>query len=264
MLENEPLEISDKIKKLLDEGKSYPAARSKAYEEYVGEDILSTPNNILAVEYIRALSEVNSKIEPRTLCRKGTNYHDEFSVGDIASASAIREMLQRNDDVQNLLPNKDFVVYDEGMLDVAVISKIRAMKVEELAKINDVTEGLEYRIKEAVMSAKSIDDLCDKIKTKRYPYTKIRRIIFSAFLDITKEITDSEVGYIRPLAMNENGAKILRKIKEESTLDVITKVANYNKTDIAFEMDVLSTDMFSLCGEGPMGMDYKKSPVIVK
>lgn len=264
LLANEPKEISKKIKCLLDNGMSYPAARAEAFSKYVGEGILSEPNNILAVEYIKALLERSSSIEPLTLCRKGTNYHDLFSDGNIASASAIREMLSKNKDTENLLPYNDFKIYDENMLGVALLTKLRTMSLEEIANINDVTEGLEYRIKDAVMSAKNIDDLCNKIKTKRYPMSKIRRIIFSALLGITKSAASSNVDYLRVIAMNETGAKILKEIKKVSELDIVTKVADYKKADTSFELDILSTDIFALCGNESMGMDYKKSPVIIK
>lgn len=264
ILLSEGEEISQKIKSLLDSGMSYPMAREKAYEGHIENGILSKPNNILAIEYIKALMQSGSKIKPVTLARKGTGYHDSFSSENIASASAIREMIFKGEKVDKLVPCDDFRIYDESILNASVISKLRTMTKEELSNINDVTEGLENRIKEAINFAASTDELCNIVKTKRYPMSRIRRIVFSALLGITKDIINEDVNYVRVLAANETGAKIIKEIKEKSEIDIITKVADYKKDSLPFEKDILSTDIFALCGGERMGLDFRKSPVIIK
>lgn len=264
ILLTESKDISAKIKSFLDSGMSYPMAREKAHKGHIESGILSEPNNILAIEYIKALMKNNSKIKPVTLTRKGTGYHDNFSNGNMASASAIRDMIIKGEKIEEFVPRDDFRIYDESMLDASVISKLRTMTKGELSNINDVTEGLENRIKDAINFSSSIDELCNNIKTKRYPMSRIRRIVFSALLGITKDIINEDVNYVRILAMNETGAKILKEIKEKSEFDIITKVADYKKDSLPFKKDILSTDIFALCGREKMGMDFRKSPIIIK
>ena len=258
---NEPAYVSEKIRKFIGEGISYPAARQKAFRGLIDEEILSSPNNILALEYIKALIEIKSSIEPVTVKRYGTDYHDEFAKNGIASASAIRNMIKNQENVNDLIPDDSFEIYDENRLNTALIAHLRMMSEYELSCINDVNEGLENRIKKALAQSLTIEELCENIKTKRYPMSKIRRIAFSSLLGITKQIAECDVNYIRVLAMNSTGAKILKEIKNKSTLDIITKTADYQKDDIAFQKDILATDMFALCSNKKIGMDYIKSPV---
>ena len=253
--------MSEKIRKFIGEGISYPAARQKAFRGLIDEEILSSPNNILALEYIKALIEIKSSIEPVTVKRYGTDYHDEFAKNGIASASAIRNMIKNQENVNDLIPDDSFEIYDENRLNTALIAHLRMMSEYELSCINDVNEGLENRIKKALAQSLTIEELCENIKTKRYPMSKIRRIAFSSLLGITKQIAECDVNYIRVLAMNSTGAKILKEIKNKSTLDIITKTADYQKDDIAFQKDILATDMFALCSNKKIGMDYIKSPV---
>jgi len=261
LLINEPAYVSEKIKKFIAEGISYPSARQKAFEGLIDEEILSSPNNILALEYIKALIEIGSSIEPVTVKRYGTDYHDAFSKNGIASASAIRNMIQNQENINDLTPDDSFEIYDENKLNTALIAHLRMMSEYELSCINDVNEGLENRIKKALTQSLTIDELCENIKTKRYPMSRIRRIAFSSLLGITKEIAESNVNYIRVLAMNSTGAGILKEIKNKSTLDIITKTADYQKNDIAFQKDILATDIFALCCNKKIGIDYIKSPI---
>jgi len=261
LLINEPAYVSEKIKKFIAEGISYPSARQKAFEGLIDEEILSSPNNILALEYIKALIEIGSSIEPVTVKRYGTDYHDAFSKNGIASASAIRNMIKNQENINDLTPDDSFEIYDENKLNTALIAHLRMMSEYELSCINDVNEGLENRIKKALTQSLTIDELCENIKTKRYPMSRIRRIAFSSLLGITKEIAESNVNYIRVLAMNSTGAGILKEIKNKSTLDIITKTADYQKNDIAFQKDILATDIFALCCNKKIGIDYIKSPI---
>lgn len=261
LLINEPEYVSEKMKKFIGEGLAYPDARQKAFDGLINEEILSSPNNILALEYIKALIETESSIKPVTVKRYGTDYHDEFVKNGIASASAIRKMIKNKKPITELTPDYSFEVYEESKLNTALIAHLRMMSEYDLSCINDVNEGLENRIKEALKYSLTIDELCENIKTKRYPMSKIRRIVFSALLGITKDIAKSDVNYIRVLAMNSTGAKILREIKSKSSLDIITKTADYKKDDVSFQKDILATDMFALCSDKKMGMDYTKSPI---
>ncbi len=263
LLVSEPPQISAKIKEYVSEGMSFPLARERAFEGHINSDILSNPNNILAVEYIKALYEQKSNIEPFTIKRYGTGYNDKETFKNIASASAIRNMVTKGEDVKSYMPYPDFDVYYPFLLDGAVIANLRIMGTQKIAQINDVGEGLENRIKEAAMQAVSVDELCDMVKTKRYPMSKIKRIVYSSLLGITNEIAQKTPDYIRVLGMNNTGKEILRDIKDKSDLNIITKVADYKGDSIVFKKDILSTDIFSICGGKRAGQDYITSPVVV-
>lgn len=263
ILENEPDEISEKIKQLVSSGVSYPSAREKAYEGAINDGVLSTPNNILAVEYIRALKRLDSSIKPVTLKRIGAGYHDT-QTKDIASASGIREAISQNKDISKLMPYPEFDIYTTEALDTALTAKLRLMTAEELSCINGVSEGLENRILAAAMVNSTIDDIANAIKTKRYTMTRIKRILMSVLLDMTYELCESRVGYIRVLGMTSVGSEILRSVKRNSELDIITKVADCKMNDI-FKADIKAQNIFTLCGNKKNGnIDFITSPVIIK
>lgn len=263
LLFKEPPEISEKIKEHISEGMSFPSARAKAFSDVLDDDILSSPNNILAVEYIKALYELKSNIEPFTIKRYGAGYNDKEVYKNIASATAIREMVIKGGDIKKYTPNPDFDVYFPFLLDSAVIANLRIMGTQKIAQINDVNEGLENRIKEAAMHTTSVEELCNMVKTKRYPMSKIKRIVYSSLLGITKEVAQITPDYIRVLGMNDTGKEILRDIKDKSDLNIITKVSDYKNDSIVFKKDILATDIFSICGGKKAGWDYTTSPVVV-
>ncbi len=260
---DEPPEVSQKIKEYISEGMSFPSARAKAFCDVLDDDILSNPNNILAVEYIKALYELKSSIEPFTIKRYGAGYNDTEVYKNIASATAIRQMVIKGEDVKDYMPDTEFDVYFPFLLDGAVIANLRMMGTQKLAQINDVNEGLENRIKEAAMQATTVDELCNMVKTKRYPMSKIKRIVYSSLLGITKEVAQEKPDYIRVLGMNNTGKEILRDIKNKSDLNIITKVSDYKGDNIVFKKDILATDIFSICGNKKALMDYTTSPIVV-
>ena len=265
----EPKEVSEKIRTLTGEGMSYPKAREKAFSGIIDEDILCEPNNILATEYIKALISINSKINPETIVRYKTGYHDKNPVGKFASASAIREMISNNDDYKLYVPDNTFGlyenIYDTKLLSNILVYLIRTKSAQQISKINDVTEGLENRIKSAVFEKNDFFEIAEFIKTKRYTLTKIKRILLSLILGIEKNDAKNPPEYIRVLGMNKKGADLLSRIKKKSDLPIITKTADFKGFNKSFETDILAADIYSLCcGKNQMGKDYKTSPIIAK
>lgn len=264
LIENEPPEISQTIKQLIDSGISYPAARERAYADKVPAGILSEPNNILAVEYLRALIRLGSKITPLTIKRHGAGYNDTAPHDGTASASAIREMLKNGADAHEFtsysgIPN------DLSLLDSAVAAKLRLMTAHELQAINDVSEGLENRILRAAAEHSTIDAIAESIKTKRYTMSRIRRILISSLLGITSDMSSHMPDYIRVLAMNETGKAVLKELKNRSALPIITKTADYKGGSPLFDMDLRATDIAALCeAENKKGgRDYTTSPAVI-
>lgn len=264
LLENEPEEASEKIKRLTGEGMSFPKAREQAFGKFMTSNLLSQPNNILAIEYIRAIKRLKSTIKPVTIKRLGAGYNDVLTEKN-ASAAGIRERIKFGEQYGHLTPYSDFDIYKTELLDTAVVAKLRMSSCEELSKINGISEGLENRVISAALKYSSIEEIAAAVKTKRYTRTRINRILISAFLGLTKELCDMPVNYLRILGMNKNGADIIKEIKKKSDLSIITKAADYKKDDVVFNADINAQNIFSLCGKKKTGnTDFVTSPIIYK
>lgn len=240
-------------------GGYYPRAVEAAVREVYGNEVaqvLSSPNNILAVEYIRALR--GSGISPLPIKRVGASHDSSISEGTTASASHIRELLRSQGSAERFLPSlPNKITYPEN-LDRAVLYRLRTMSAEELKKLPDVFEGLENRIIEAARVCGSVDELVAAVKTKRYTHARLRRIITCAFLGITGELQAKEAGYVRVLGFTDAGAEMLRSC----TAGVVTSAAKYLKTDgrdnEVFKKDILATDLAALAFDevGNCGSDF--------
>lgn len=216
--------IKPELDRLLAGGMTFAAARTEAVRSVYGDaaaDVLCMPNNALAVEYIRALKRLDSRIEPVGIRREGA-VHDSWELsGDIASATAVRHMLVdgRLDEAGRYIPAFTRITLGEQMkegkvpadlrrCERAILSRLRSMTREQLARLPDISEGLENRIFDCARSACSLEELYDAIKTKRYSHARIRRIVLSAFLGLRAEHAD-RVRYLRLLGMNERGRRLL-------------------------------------------------------
>ncbi len=264
---NEPPEVSAKIKQFMSIGMNYPSARDKAFGEILNSDILSSPNDILAIEYIRAASECNAGFEFIPITRTGASHDSNNTTDTIASASEIRRRMRNGENTKSLIPYSDKLhIYDSSLLDTAVIAKLRTMDINELKNINDVSEGLENRIKKATAECDNITDLCMAVKSKRYTLSRIRRIIWSAMLGLTKELCSLSPDYLRILGMNDTGKVLLKEMKASSSLPVITKAANFSGSRI-FDINSAAEDIFSLAAPSPAlrkgGRDITISPVVI-
>lgn len=229
----------EKIKPLLDkhlsEGKLFAAARTEAVQEVYGDpiaEILCSPNNTLAVEYIRALNRINSKIVPVGVNREGAEHNSVEASGAFASATAIRQMLSRGrtDSASKFMPCSSVEILNEcisrgtapaniELCERAILSRLRGMTRNQLAQLPDISEGLENRIFNCVRTALSLDELYHSIKSKRYSHARIRRIILSAFVGL-RDVHSQNVPYIRILGMNARGRNLLSETN--TTLPVIS------------------------------------------
>ncbi len=257
-------EFSHALEKYLNQGLSFPAARQRAVSDITNSELdglLSLPNDILAIEYIYALNNLNSPIKPFAVKRKGVEHHGENPVGEMCSASALREMLFSGGDAFKYIPRNAAGIFNEeiqkelapcnfGGLEKAVLYKLRTMSVKDFSLLPDVGEGLEYRIYEAVRSSKNLSEILEKVKTKRYTHSRIRRIILCAFLDIKKADVIRSVPYIRVLGFNEKGAGLLKVAKEKSALPIVTKPSDFNflndDAKALFSLECNARDIFAL------------------
>lgn len=268
LFEAQEIVFSKVFKNLVSEemknGLSYPAARSEVLKKHYHDidcDLISRPNNILALEYLNSLKILKSKIEPKTLTR---NF-------DFISASEIREKISNNEDISPYVPQKsDGKAYDKNAFDTIVSYHFRKETAENLKTIADVAEGLENRFIKCSNSTFGFDDLSEAVKTKRYTKTRIDRIIINALLGITDSDTEKPPRYARVLAFNDTGAKIINEIKENSSVPVITKLTDFvnsENSDLVkmLEKDILATDIYSLLTcEKSGGKDFTTSPLYIK
>lgn len=287
----EPPEYKAILKHELDKGLPYPKARENAVLMYLNNirkyaNILSCPNNILAIEYIKALKYLKSKMEYITVKRIGTDYNSSKTYKNFASASAIREKFNTKQDILEFMPKSSYNIIQNRLkygqyvnniktFEKEILYKLRTMSVEEIADIQDVSEGLENKIKKAANSCNTLDELIEKIKSKRYTLTRINRILLYCLFDITKQdILESyrRKPYIRVLGMNDNGRMLISNIlKNNKNLPVITSLKKFEEKNTnkfyqyLLEKDVLATNIYTLGykDHSMANLDYTKKLLIV-
>ncbi len=279
---DEPKAFTELLKKNLSLGNSFPKARQDALIKYLGKDLdlESKPNNILGIEYLKALYNCNSTIKAETIQRIKNDYNDANLTGDISSATAIRQAIKKNHVIENIrdsVPSstydsinkfKNELVFKKDFEDL-IFYKIRSISKKELSKIHDVNEGLENRIKDKALHCNNLKELILEIKSKRYTYTRIQRILFKTLLNIEDSDVKHEPRYLRILGFNKNGQKIIRELNESSDLPIITNLKNYEAQDAIarqmIEKDILATNIYQLTKNKKTGnLDYLNSPVIIK
>lgn len=257
-------EVNKEIKAELEKGISYPTARMNAVKNLFSEeyaDIISKPNNILGIEYIKALIRLNSNIEPETVARKGCGHDSKEINGDILSASAIRELVLNRQPIEKFLPenvmriinsakNSSQFPADFKKLETAIIASLRQKTSKDFENIPDVSEGIENRIIASAKTATNLEELYMNAKTKRYTHSRIRRIILYSFLGITKNYYNELPQYIKVLGFNSTGKKILRKAKDCSKLPIVMSASDIKKlsveTQSLYELECRSTDLFNM------------------
>lgn len=276
-------DFDELVSKLIEKGVSYPVAREQAVCELYGKEmaeILKNSNDILGVEYIKGLFEINSDLAVRTIKRTGAQHDSAFGTENIRSASHIRTFIDDLETVSSFLPKETLGILEDAKNSGSLIDykkyesslmfKLRTMSVEDFRNLPDVSEGLEYRIYEAVRNSISYDELLEKIKTKRYTLSRIRRILLFAYLDVTKELLETPVPYIRVLGFNEKGASILKECKEKCALPIITRAADLKNLSSdgkrIFDLECKARDLYSLCLQKPdvCGKEMTEKITIVK
>lgn len=249
----------------LNEGLSFPAARQKAVQDMRGEvfaDAVSTPNDILGIEYIKAINKNKFVITPFAVKRIGVSHDSKDVFENICSASTIREMMKNETDFSSFMPREAAEIFlnairngkalwDFSVIDKAILFKLRTLGADDFKQIPDVSEGLEFRFVEAVRTSVTLSEVLEKVKTKRYTHSRLRRIALNAFLGITRDDIYEKVPYIRVLGFNSRGAQILKDAKNKAKLPIVTKVSDMKNlnTDAqrAFDLECRARDLYSLC-----------------
>ncbi len=273
VLYNEPKQYKSLLLDELKKGLSFPKARENALLNYLNDfnkysNVLSNPNNILGIEYLKALKKYKSTINPICIPRFETSYNSINFSNNFASATAIRNLIKNNrfNEIKDLIPNstysillenfnKGHIIPDLNVFEKEIMYVLRKMKIEEIYDLPDVSEGLEFTIKNAVNSCNTICESTDLIKSKRYTLSRINRIFLYALLDINKKdmnLSKNTLPYIRVLGFNEQGKSLLSKVsKNNPSLNIVTSVkkfidtTNENLKNI-IEKDIFASNVYSL------------------
>lgn len=253
----------------LRDGLSYPAALEDFLSHQLPQcrEVISRPNNILAIQYCLALLKLKSPILPLPVLRQG-EYHDErLNKDSCPSATAIRKAFLegRNDDAETAagypLPTKP--ICHPAALDTALLYRIRNMLPEEIAAYPCCTEGLENRILTCAKTATSREELLRQLKTRRYPYTRLSRIMSQILLQMPENLLNSfpEAPYVRLLGLRKEAKPLLSQL-QYSRIPVIAKAADGDVDHPLYQLDIRSYDLWALGAGLPSGLMFKQSPVI--
>ncbi len=292
-LYREPKEYKNILSHELSKGLSYPKARENALLMYLQDirrftNVLSSPNNILGIEYLKALKKFKSPIMPVAIKRFDVGYNDTTYTENIASATAIRNIVKNNslDILKKVVPENSFstilenvkighVLPDLSTFEKQIIYNLRSMSIEEIANLPDVSEGLEYAIKNAANSCNSIVEFLSIIKSKRYTSTRLQRILLYSLLNITKkdmEVSRKTVPYIRVLGFNERGRYIISEVaRQNPKLEIVTSVKKYldncnnRNLQLMLSKDIWSTNVYTIGYEYESlnNLDYTHKMVII-
>ena len=228
----------------LQEGVSFAAAREAAARKLLGEKaaVLAQPNDILGVEYCKAIARQAAALMPLALPRRGVG-HDGGAAEGFASASRIRELLINGGSADEFLtPESAAICAREcaaGRAPVtmanaerAILARLRAMREEDFAPF-DGGEGLYHRFYDAVQRETTIDGILAAAKSKRYAYARLRRLLLAVYLGITPADIPQRVPYLRVLACNARGREVLRCMKTTAAAPVLTRSADVRRLDAA-------------------------------
>ena len=288
---DEPKDYVSILKTELSDGNSYASSRENAVVAYLKNakysNILSSPNNILGIEYLKALRKTNSSIIPYTIKRHLSDYSSTEINSSFASSTAIRNLIVQNNlnKIKEVMPEVSYDILLQNIknnthvlglsaFEKIILYKLRTMSLTQISNLPDVSEGLENTLKKAADENNNLFSFIELCKSKRFTYSRLQRILLYALLDITKE--DMELSktispYIRVLGMNANGKKILSDISKNSKANVITSLRDFEKQNKdlnqqrMLDIDKKATDVYTLGFSNNISysnLDYTKKIII--
>lgn len=285
ILYNKPKKYQESFENHFRSGVSTAKAREQAIVEYLADSsysqIISSSNNILGIEYLKALTKYHSKISPICVTRKDTNHSSLEHSENLASGTYIRNLIQNDklETARNFLTPSSYSILSKNLSlghfvsDIScfqdiIIYKLRTMNISDIANLPDVSEGLEYTIKKSANSCNSISELIKTCTSKRYTSSRISRILLYCLLNISKKNMDTSkrvIPYIRVLGSNHKGQNLISAISQKNPkLNIVTSVKkfidNSNNKDLKLmmEKDCLATDIYTLgfTKGSTAGLDY--------
>ncbi len=272
--------FQNRIKSHLETGISYPKAWALALSDVCKTPLM--PNDMLGVEYIKAIDKLGAKLVPAVIQREQGMHDGLVPDGDFLSATGIRSLLTDGADVSSFVPPiVSAIIRRESEagrgpvttedLGILLCYALRMVDKKALAQIGGVSEGLENRLVDAAENFSSFEELAMVAKTKRYPYTRICRTLLKVLLGITKDDEALVPAYARILGVGKNGGAVLKHLQKTTSVPLVNKMAATEfadeKAKRIFGLDVAATDLYALLypqkNTGKSGMDFYRSPVIM-
>ena len=218
------------VKYYLDKGNNYPTSLSLSLKHFNMSKV-DSPNDLLAISYIKEIIKNKYNIEPISI-KRTNNYHAKEVDSEIISASLIRRLIFDNKDISSYINYDDKIIYKST--DYLDLLKYKVSVSKDLSVYKTVDEGIESRLLKCIDNCSSLEELVSNIKTKRYTYNKINRMLIHILTDFKKSDFDNELSYVRVLGFNNNGKRYLNIIKKSIVIPIIT---NY-KSDLYKELDI--------------------------
>jgi len=276
----------DRIRaKMADEPElSFAAARQRVLEELCGEGAraLETPNNILAVEYLKAIYEQDLSLKPLGVRRLGSA-HDGAGEGNTRAASEIRSLIQRGETVSRFMSAASLAVFERDAaqgrgvpsrtaIETAILSRLRMLREEDFAALPDASGGLGERLCRAAAEEPTLDAVFAAVKNKRLAMSRVRRACYCAALGVKSGMADGIPPYARLLAANARGREMLGELKQTSAVPIVTKPASVRelgeKSETVFSLGAAAHDLYVLgyraAEERRGGADWRTGPRIVE
>ncbi len=245
------------LREALRDGRPFAAARAEAVRALGGDaSLLERPNDILAVEYCKALAQQGSPMKPLALLRTGD---DRSAAPDpqSPSATAVRALLSSGGDWEPLVPAPAAEVFRAAVRhsmqagERAVLARLRALPDEAFDELPFGSEGLSNRLRRAVREEAAVEDIIWAVKSKRYALARVRRMVLCAYLGLTAADLARTPPYVRVLALTERGRPVLRKARDEGTIPLIH--AGDRPPDPAYgALERRAEALFGLFSEGPL------------
>ncbi|HAN10378.1 MAG TPA: nucleotidyltransferase [Clostridiales bacterium] len=270
---NESDDFKTNIKNALSEGNSYPKSRNialtKQFVNHISADnfnkIINSSNNILGIEYLKSLKKLHSSIKPHLTQRVLVNYDSETIVENITSATNIRKITKEKnyETLKKVMPHSAYQVFMEevaknnGIRELNDFSdilqyKLKTTNTSKLTEIFGMNEGIENRLLKCANNNYYINNLISELKTKRYTYTALQRLILHTVLDIKKDTIENVLKsglYARVLGFRKESNHLLSLLEEKSKIPVITNINNVtknSKSDIWLHNELICTDVYNL------------------
>lgn len=244
----------DRVKEYLAEGVNYPTAMAKALD--IKEDI-SNPNDLLGISYIKAIKQINKRIKYETI-KRTNDYHDVDIDDNIVSGSNIRVRFSNDQEIDKYVPedvkDKIIKINDDKLF---TLLKFKLLTDKDLSIYLDVDEGIEYRIIRNINEARTLEELIECVKTKRYTYNKLNRMLIHILIGLTKEDNDSnELDYIKILGFNTKGQEYLNRIKKGMTLSL-------DKDSIIYKYELIAANIYKqITGIDSYSFDSSNKPIL--
>lgn len=276
ILADEPEAYQLLLRDYLKEGMSFPAARAQAMKDYAPElasDLLDTPNNLLGLEYLKALKRLQSHIRPHTIQREGNAYHDLTIIdGSAASASSIRDTLIKSqgaftDEVLQQLPFPELYTDYKGLPPVTedafsllLLQKLRALQDQPLEQYFGVTRELSNRIWNRLDEFSSFSGFTDLLKTRELTRTSVSRALLHILLDIRGYAPAKE---FRVLGFRKSSGILLKELNTHGNLPVITSLSQAGIPPEKLYADQLYESVRSLLHGRPFQNEYRRKMLVI-